>query len=474
MVFSSMVFLFRFLPLFLILYFAIGKEYRNFVILLGSLIFYAYGEPIYVLLMILTLFVNYKIARKIYRLHVKEKRSGMDMKYERKKFLKLALFYDFGMLFIFKYLGFFVSIIDLPLNDLIPVPKIALPLGISFYTFQVASYMIDVYRGKHSVKENTALDFCTYVAMFPQLIAGPIVNYSEVKGALRERKVNPVRIEYGVSIFILGLAYKVLLADKIGSLWKDVITIGPYGINMPTAWLGSWGFSMQLFFDFFGYSLMAIGLGHIMGFSFPSNFEDPYISKSATEFWRRWHITLGRWFREYVYIPLGGNRCSKAKWVFNIFIVWFLTGLWHGANWNFIIWGLMFFVILLIEKLFFINKLEKSKVIGHIYMLILIPVSWTIFNITELKTLGAYLKVMFFIPLEGAVKARAMERFWSLFGTYWWLLLICAFCCLPWPVRWIKKYYKTWPAKIILLGLFWFVIYELALSGSGDFLYFRF
>ena len=232
MVFSSMVFLFRFLPLFLILYFAIGKEYRNFVILLGSLIFYAYGEPIYVFLMILTLFVNYKIARKIYRLHVKEKRSGMDMNYERKKFLKIALFYDFGMLFIFKYLGFFVSIIDLPLNDLIPVPKIALPLGISFYTFQVASYMIDVYRGKHSVKENTALDFCTYVAMFPQLIAGPIVNYSEVKAALRERKVNPVRIEYGVSIFILGLAYKVLLADKIGrcSPYPSPVYVFPYTV----------------------------------------------------------------------------------------------------------------------------------------------------------------------------------------------------------------------------------------------------
>lgn len=474
MVFSSMVFLFRFLPIFLILYFCVRDEYKNLIILLASLAFYAYGEPIYILLMLLSLTVNYAMARKIYKIHVKEKRSGMDLTYEKRKYVWIAMLYDFGMLFVFKYLAFFIGIINGFVGGIIPVPNIALPLGISFYTFQVASYVIDVYKCKHTVKRGSALDYATYVAMFPQLIAGPIVNYSEVKKSLGERKVNATQIEYGVCVFILGLAYKVLLANKIGILWNDVQTIGAYGINAPTAWLGSWGYSMQLFFDFFGYSLMAIGLGHIMGFTFPSNFEDPYTAKSATAFWRKWHITLGRWFREYVYIPLGGNRCGKGRMIFNTFVVWLLTGLWHGADWNFIIWGMFFFVILMIEKLFTYKYLENSKVLGHLVMMIIIPLSWTIFNISDLGQLWAYVRVMFFIPLEGAVTTLSWSRFTALLGTYWWLLLICAFCCSPWPLRWIKKYYKSWATKLVLFALFWYVVYQLALGGSNPFLYFRF
>ena len=302
--------------------------------------FYAYGEPIYVLLMLLSIAVNFYMALAIY------KKAG-----HKKIFLIVSLIYNFGMLFVFKYLGFFISIVNGIIGkDLLVNPELTLPLGISFYTFQMASYVIDVYRGCYEVSNNP-LKFATYVSMFPQLIAGPIVNYSEVEKDLDNRAVKFSKIEKGASYFIFGLSYKVLLANQIQSLWNDVQTVGVYGINTATAWLGSIGFSFQIYFDFFGYSLMAIGLGYIMGFSFPVNFDSPYISTSATEFWRRWHITLGRWFREYVYIPLGGNRVSTKRLVFNTFVVWLLTGLWHGASFNFIIWGLFFFVLLTIEKL---------------------------------------------------------------------------------------------------------------------------
>ena len=474
MVFSSIEFLFRFLPIFIIIYCITKEEYRLYVILLGSLFFYAYGEPLYILLMIASILINHFIAKKIYLYRYSEKRTGIDKTSTCKLYLLMACLFNFGMLFIFKYLGFFCSIVNqIAGKEVLKVVQLTLPLGISFYTFQIMSYVIDVYRRKYAVKNNL-INFATYVSMFPQLIAGPIVNYDEVRKSMKDRRLKPKMVENGVTLFIIGLLYKVLLANKISSLWNDISTIGVYGINTPTAWLGSWAFSFQIYFDFWGYSLMAIGLGKILGFNFPQNFKEPYSAKSATEFWRRWHITLGRWFREYVYIPLGGNRKGPIMLVINTFVVWFLTGLWHGASWNFIIWGLMFFVLLMLEKFIYIDKLESSRYVGRIYMLFLIPFSWTIFNITDLKTLGLYIRKMFFIPLPNAPKLNTFSKMLDLLGKYWWLLLICAFFSTPIPMNLIKKYRDTLVFKILLLLGFWYAVYQMAMGADNPFLYFRF
>ena len=474
MVFSSIEFMFRFLPIFLIVYFAVPQRYRNPVLLIGSLIFYGVGEPSYIILMIISILVNHGAAALIYRAWKQEDESNTSTKTIRKIWLILAMVFNFGMLFIFKYLNFFIGIINgIAGTTVLKLVSLTLPLGISFYTFQAASYVIDIYRRKYAIADGI-LDFATYLCMFPQLIAGPIVNFDEVKDDMRKRKTSLSKIEWGTTIFVLGLAYKVLLANKIASLWNTIMVAGVMGIHPLTAWLGSWGFSMQLFFDFFGYSLMAIGLGRILGFKFPTNFKNPYCATSATDFWRRWHITLGRWFREYVYIPLGGNRKGQKRMIINTFIVWLLTGLWHGANWNFLIWGMYFFVLLTIEKLFLLDKLEKHRILSHIYMLFVIPISWTIFNITDLPTLGNYLKRLFFLPVKGSIEANTFPKFLELFGTYWWLLAICAVCCTPVPIRLLRRFYKTWVCKVILLVLFWLSVYQIASGANNPFLYFRF
>ena len=473
MVFSSIEFLFRFLPIFILVYFICREPYRLYVILVGSLVFYAYGEPLYILLMIGSILVNHLIAHGMYRRRIIAS-TPAEARKSNKGLLALSCFINLGVLFIFKYLGFFCSIVnDISGKEILKSPQLTLPLGISFYTFQIMAYVIDVYRGKYKVSKSV-ISFATYVSMFPQLIAGPIVNYSEVEHNMKDRKTSPKNIENGVILFVIGLMYKVLLANNIASLWNDVQTIGVHGMNVLTAWLGSWGFSFQIYFDFWGYSLMAIGLARIMNFRIPQNFKEPYSALSATEFWRRWHITLGRWFREYLYIPLGGNRKGSVRLVLNIFIVWFLTGLWHGASWNFIIWGLFFFVILILEKFLYLDKLEKNKIAGHIYMLFIIPLSWTIFAITDIKTLGMYIRKMFLIPVAGGKGISTMPKFLSLFGKYWWMLLICAFFATPIPMQLVKKYKDNIVFKIILLVGFWLSVYQLTQGFDNPFLYFRF
>ena len=346
----------------------------------------------------------------------------------------------------------------------------------AFYAYTVSGLLLGIasnYALKYQA-DKSIIKFGTYVSMFPQLIAGPIVNYDEVKPELDHREVKADDIERGATLFVLGLAYKVLLANKIASLWNDVQTVGPYGINTVTAWLGSWGYSFQLLFDFMGYSVMAIGIGLILGFRIPENFVDPYMAHSLTDFWRRWHVTLGRWFREYVYIPMGGNRKGKLRMILAMFTVWMFTGLWHGADWNFLIWGLFLFVFLLMEKLFLGKVFDKVKVLGHVYMFFLIPISWTIFNISDLKLLGLYLKRMFGMNIEGSVTTHAMDKLIMLGHTYWWLLLICVIFCTPWPRKLIEKFYKNWVCKLVMLALFWFCVYQIAKGGSNPFLYFRF
>lgn len=472
MSFSGLAFVFHFLPLFLIAYYVFPKRFRNIILLLGSLIFYAIGNPYYLLLLVISVLINFLLADRIYLARTKEKENESAKSFA-KAWLILALVYDVGMLFAFKYMGFVLSNVEKLSGKEMPVFEWALPLGISFYTFQMISFVVDIYRQNYE-KRIHLFHFAVYAVMFPQIASGPITRYGDV----RERIEHPAGVtagmlEKGAVYFVSGLGYKVLLADKITSLWNDIRTVGPLGIDVATAWLGAWGYSMQIYFDFFGYSLMAIGVAMMLGFRLPDNFDDPYCSKSMTEFWRRWHMTLGKWFRDYIYIPLGGNRCSYPKMIFNIFMVWLLTGIWHGANWNFIIWGLMLFVVMFTEKTWTGKWLEKSKVIGHLYMLVLIPVFWAIFGISDMTELSHFLLRLINVPIEGMV-VNGFNQFMAMVSTYWWMLLIGALFCTPYPMRLIRKFYKNFIVKIILFAIFWYCVYQMANSGNNPFIYFSF
>jgi len=383
MIFSSLLFLFRFIPIFFIVYYLAPKKARNLVLFIGSIIFYARGEPRFLILIFISILINY-LAGLLINLFDKKEKPGL-----KKACLMLAIIYDIGALFVFKYTDFFIENINRIFGSDAKLMELVLPLGISFYTFQIMSYVIDLYRGKINV-EKSPLILGTYLVMFPQLIAGPIVVYSDVSEKLHDRKIDIKDIESGITTFILGLGSKVLIANNVGMLWDDIAAIGYDNIHAATAWLGVLAFTLQIFFDFNGYSLMAIGLGKMLGFDFPNNFDFPYISRSLTEFWRRWHITLSTWFREYVYIPLGGNRKGNARTYVNLFIVWFLTGFWHGAGWNFILWGLFFFVTLSIEKIGLKKFLDNNVVFSRCYSLVLIGLSWMIFAITDISQLGLY------------------------------------------------------------------------------------
>ena len=369
MLFSSISFLYYFLPCVLIAYFIIPSKYKNFVLFISSMLFYFYGEPKYIILMLATIFMAYISALLI-------------DKYKHTKFKKAilitSLVLSLGSLGIFKYTDFFISNINNLLDVNISLLRLALPIGISFYTFQVISYIVDVYKEKVPV-QRSFLKLATYVSLFPQLIAGPIVRYETIAEELDNRKHSFKDFSYGVTRFIIGLSKKILIANALGEFCT--VFLGTNEKSIIFYWLYGIAYSLQIYFDFSAYSDMAIGLGRMFGFHFLENFNYPYISKSITEFWRRWHISLGTWFKDYVYIPLGGNRVGKLKLLRNIFIVWFLTGFWHGANWNFIVWGLMFGVLLVIEKLFLSKFLEKlPKIIQRIYVLFIVMISFIIFN----------------------------------------------------------------------------------------------
>lgn len=395
LVFSSLLFLFRFLPIVFLIYYLVPFKLKNTVLFLSSLFFYTWGEPKFFPIMLISIGVNYVAGLLMEKYDEKPK--------VRKICFWVAFVVTLGFLLFFKYTNFFLSNINalfgigLPLLD---SSEFHLPLGISFYTFQILAYTIDVYKRKIKVEHNL-IDFGAFVVLFPQLIAGPIVLYSDINKELKNRKITLAQIEQGVGLFIMGLASKILLADTIGSLWTEVQTLGFSNVSTPLVWLGVLAYSFQIYFDFSGYSLMAIGLGRMLGFYFPKNFNYPYISKSITEFWRRWHITLSSWFREYVYIPLGGNRVKRSRHFFNIFVVWFLTGFWHGANWNFIFWGLYFFVLLMIEKTFLLKHLEKSRILSHIYVIFLVMISWAIFALSDMSLLGELFVRMF--SLNGGI-----------------------------------------------------------------------
>ena len=420
MVFSSILFIFYFLPLTLLLYYAGPSRLRNLVLLVMSLAFYSWGEPVYVSIMLFSTIFDYGNGLAI------EKCLSSGRKRAARAVLLLSVAGNLGILGFFKYSNFFIETVNAVGGMDFPLLELSLPIGISFYTFQTMSYTIDVYLGQARAQKNL-VQFGAYVAMFPQLVAGPIVKYKDISGQLADRNVTAERFSYGISRFITGLSKKVLLANNIGMVWEQISGGNLAGLSAAEAWIGAAAFSFQIYFDFSGYSDMAIGLGELFGFHFQENFNHPYRSKSMTEFWRRWHISLGTWFREYVYIPLGGSRKGMKRQLCNLLIVWCLTGLWHGASWNFLVWGLYFGVFLTAEKLFLLRRLEALPGwVSHAYCLIFVAVSWVIFAFDSMADVCTYVKSMFGLGSGGWIGEAALY-----YGETWGVFfVVCALCSL--------------------------------------------
>lgn len=473
MLFSSVGFLFRFLPVFMLIYLFVPAKYRNIVLLAGSLIFYGVGEPYFVLLLVLSVLINYGLSKYMFwePRFPQQNRSLMRVR-RRKVALIASLVIDFGMLFVFKYWDFAANTVNgLAGHKVVPLLMLVLPLGISFYTFQMVSYQVDCYKG--TMKEPTGIiPFAAYVGMFPQLIAGPIVRYDEVAERMRSRRIRFTDLENGLKLFTIGLGLKVLLANQIGTLWNTIMTAGAGNLNAAVAWMGAVAYSLQIYFDFWGYSVMAMGLGQMLGFEIPRNFDEPYSSRSISEFWRRWHITLGRWFREYVYFPLGGSRKGSFRTICNLFVVWAFTGLWHGADWNFVLWGLLFFVILTIEKNSYGKWLEQTKVLGHIYTILIIPVTWVVFAITDIRQLTAYIGNMF--GIHRATAMVGIQQFMRYLEEYRVLFIFCILFVTPLPRMLYHKWKDKWFMAVVLLLVFWFSVHEIMVGSNNPFLYFRF
>lgn len=473
MIFSSLLFLFRFLPIILIVYYIMPRKYRNLILLLFSLIFYAWGEPVYIILMLISILVSYTGGILIDTFKRKKKEK------EAKVVLVISSVISLSFLAFFKYANFAIETINSFTNVGMSMLQIALPIGISFYTFQTLSYMIDVYREKAEVQKNL-ITFGTYVTMFPQLIAGPIVQYKEIAKDLQNRKETLNQFSEGINRFMIGLGKKVLIANNIGLLWNTVQGMSYSEVPIFTAWLGIIAYSFQIYFDFSAYSDMAIGLGHMFGFKFLENFNYPYISKSITEFWRRWHISLGSWFREYVYIPLGGNRTVKWKHIRNIMVVWLLTGFWHGASWNFVLWGIYYCVLLLLEKFIFGKYLEKlPNIVRHIYCMFFVLLGWNLFASQNLSSSIEFLKSLFGMYNQGIYNT---ETIYLLINNII-LLFICVIGCTELPKKigkWISDRLKNKEIILVLLkNAFYIIIFILSVAWLVDasfnpFLYFRF
>ena len=417
MVFSSLPFLFLFLTVVLLVSHILPFRFRNFFLLLANLVFYAYGEPVYVLIMIGSILVNFFAGL----LMDKQSTQG-----RRRAVLVVGIVLNLAALGVFKYAGLFVSTLrEIPGLSSLPEVDIALPIGISFYTFQAVSYLIDVYWDDCAASHNL-INFASYISLFPQLIAGPIVRYKDVNEQLVSRRETPTLFNSGVRLFVVGLAKKVLLANQFGMLW-DAMSADPVAAGALGAWAGACAYTLQIYFDFAGYSDMARGLGRMLGFEFCINFNYPYISKSVTEFWRRWHISLSTWFRDYVYIPLGGNRCGKLRQCVNILVVWALTGFWHGAGWNFLFWGFYYGVLLLLEKLLLGKYIRRlPAVFQHLYAMVIVIIGWVFFASPDLSTALAYLQVMFsFSP--GTMGGASLVMPWL------GMAVIGGVAATPWP-----------------------------------------
>lgn len=467
MVFSSLEFLFFFLPIVLLFYYIVPYKIKNIILLGASLIFYAWGEPVYVFLMIFSSFAGYLCGKAL------EKISG-DI--GRKIVLILSVVINLGILGFFKYADFAVSTVNQIFGTSVEGLQLSLPIGISFFTFQIMSYVIDVYRGEVKV-QNNPFTLMTYVSMFPQLIAGPIVRYETVEKELKSREISYKGFSEGTVRFLVGMFKKVLIANNIGQLWNSVSTSDFSSLSVSTAWLGAFAYALQLYFDFSGYGDMAIGMGKMLGFNFDENFNYPYAAKSITDFWRRWHISLSTWFRDYVYIPMGGNRCSHIRHIFNIMAVWTLTGLWHGASWNFVLWGAYYGILLVLEKYLWGKYLEKlPNIFKHIYTVLIVVVGFTIFVFDDFSLMKDYLAVMFG---GGAVLFDSDFMFYCVnYGVL--LILGVAFSAPLYPA--LVKYAErsslsiVWKTalEIVFCTLFVICIAYLVNASYNPFLYFRF
>lgn len=455
--FSSIEFLLYFFPIFFVIYGLTPKAYRNLTLFLGSLVFYGAGEQRYLLLLMISVLLNYWIGLYLGKREKKGNRRKQGHKIQKKKtfILAAAIIANIGTLVLFKGAG-------------------CLPLGFSYYTFQIVSYLIDVYRGDIR-REYSFLNLAVSITMFPRLVAGPIVNYNEVERELRKRDLTAGDIQEGLRLFIVGLVGKVLLADRLGILWHDVQVIGYESISTPLAWTAAVAYSMKLYFDFGGYSLMAVGLGKMLGFDLPANFRMPYMARSVRDFYRRWHMTLGRWFRKYIYIPLGGNRKGRVRTVLNLFIVWALTALWHGFTPNFWIWGGLLWLFITAEKLLgsikCLQGIKKWKLLPHLYLWTVIPVTWMCFEITDMEQLGIYLGRMF--GQNTGLNVRPGDYLAAL-KQYGGLFLAAFAACTPFAEKLYHKLREKWWGTLIFAALFWMCVWRLMRDGGNPFMYFKF
>ena len=465
MVFSSLTFLFAYLPAVLLVYYAVPRRWRNLVLLLVSLFFYGWGEPVYVLLMIASITFNFFFGKAIGKYRDSDRERA-------KKYLIACIVMNLVLLGFFKYWDFLAGNLNaLGLRFLKPL-HLGLPIGISFYTFQTMSYPIDLYR-HDTDPQKSYISFGSYVTMFPQLIAGPIVRYRDIAKMLNERKETVDQFYAGVLRFTAGLAKKVLLANSAGQVWESINALPASETSVLTAWIGILCFTFQIYFDFSGYSDMAIGLGRMFGFEFLENFNYPYISASVTEFWRRWHMSLSFWFRDYVYIPLGGNRKGLSRQMINIMIVWLLTGFWHGASWNFVLWGVFYGIVLLIEKLFLLDVLKKApKWAGHIYTMFVVMLAWVVFAHTDLSVALHYLSMLF-----GNASAFANGATLFYLRNNIVLLIVCAIACTPLTQKenglFSREKLRPYYPALILAGLLVCTAFIVDAS-YNPFLYFRF
>ena len=470
MVFSSILFITRFLPLILTIYFIVPKRIRNLVLFLSSILFYAWGEPVYILLMCFTIAVDYVFGIVI------DKQVSAGKKNVAKVSLAAAVAINLLLLGFFKYANFTINTVNSLTGAGIAAIKLALPIGISFYTFQSLSYVIDVYRGDTKVQKNI-LDFGTYVTLFPQLIAGPIVRYRTVAEEMKGRVENRSDFARGISRFIFGMGKKVLLANNAGLLWDSVNALTASEMSVGSFWLGILAYTFQIYFDFSGYSDMAIGMGLMFGFHFDENFNYPYMAKSITEFWRRWHISLSTWFKEYVYIPLGGNRAGLVKQIRNIIIVWMLTGFWHGASWNFVAWGLYYGAILILEKVFLLKWIEKMpKLVRHIYTMLFVILGWVLFSFDSFKKGADFIAGMFGL---GGYELVNTEFIYLLLNNII-LLIILILASTDLPKKCIEKFAaaKNIAVKLVNIAvlemIFGICVAYLVAATYNPFLYFRF
>lgn len=464
MVFSSLQFIFIFMPIFFGCYYYVGHPFKNLILLLGSLTFYFVGtidHPAYLILFIISICADFGIG------------LAMDRYPQYKKlWLFIGILFHCISIFIFKYLGFVLNEINHVFSQLNLSTEIVLPIGISFYTFQGISYLADVYKGKIKA-EKSLLRYAVFLSMFEQLIAGPIVTYGQVKKELQKKVLSSDRIIRGIATFVFGLGLKVLLANPIGKLWSQTCAIGFESISTPLAWLAIYAYTFQIYFDFWGYSLMAIGLGKMLGFHLPQNFNHPYLSLTMTDFWRRWHITLGSWFKEYVYIPLGGNRHGPATTIRNLLIVWLLTGIWHGAGYHFILWGFTLFIIIIIEKYYIGTYLNNSCILGHLYMAFMIPMTWAIFAIDNMSQLTLFYSRLFPFFGQGFFSIFPNDYI-KYFGQFYPFFIAGILCSTKIPFRILKKIKNEKIIYIFLTIIFLACIYCMYRGLDDPFLYFRF